>query len=326
MRQFRRHTFLVPTLKEDGAGGKTRSGQVQEFERTGALPSSFPSHWTLPDVRGALYAVQGRVCAYCGADIAEAGIDVEHFRPKSRVDGDNSHGGYWWLAYDFKNYLLSCTVCNQKYKRARFPLREGSQRVRYESRDTMPDEERVLLEPTLDLVEGLLSVEWQKPAGRLVPNPNLGSELTERVQQVLQFFRLNLNATHRRRRADIQRLVVEKVAENKADEVRHLAIRYRPHSLVAKQILEVLAPHALPTAEEELAWLLNELTSELIHKLEDLKNVADVSELDKNEAKELLWALAVLWKDPPAGRPDSVAEFLDRRSLKGIVAEYVSLL
>jgi hypothetical protein len=30
---------------------------------------------------------------------------------------------------------------------------------------------------------------------------------------------------------------------------------------------------------------------------------ANGTELDGKEAKELLWALAVLWKDPPAGNP-----------------------
>ena len=32
--------------------------------------------------------------------------------------------GYWWLAYDWDNYLLSCTLCNRPYKGTLFPIKE----------------------------------------------------------------------------------------------------------------------------------------------------------------------------------------------------------
>ena len=53
-------------------------------------------------------------CAYCEAstDVVAHG-DVEHFRPKST---------YWWLAYDFDNYVFACQICNQIYKGDNFPI------------------------------------------------------------------------------------------------------------------------------------------------------------------------------------------------------------
>ncbi len=39
--------------------------------------------------------------------------DVEHYRPKSE---------YWWLAYNYDNYLAACQLCNQKFKGADFPI------------------------------------------------------------------------------------------------------------------------------------------------------------------------------------------------------------
>ena len=52
-------------------------------------------------------------CAYCEASTASVSYgDVEHYRPKSR---------YWWLAYCLDNLLASCTLCNQRFKRASFP-------------------------------------------------------------------------------------------------------------------------------------------------------------------------------------------------------------
>ena len=53
-------------------------------------------------------------CAYCEAPTAVVAFgDVEHYRPKST---------YWWLAYCYDNYLASCQLCNQKFKKAKFPL------------------------------------------------------------------------------------------------------------------------------------------------------------------------------------------------------------
>jgi len=57
-------------------------------------------------------------CAYCEAPWAQVAYgDVEHYRPKSK---------YWWLAYCYENYLVSCTLCNQKYKKAHFRVKNNS--------------------------------------------------------------------------------------------------------------------------------------------------------------------------------------------------------
>lgn len=53
-------------------------------------------------------------CAYCEASTTESMHgDVEHYRPKAI---------YWWLAYVYDNYLASCQLCNQKFKKAAFEL------------------------------------------------------------------------------------------------------------------------------------------------------------------------------------------------------------
>jgi hypothetical protein len=97
---------------------------------------------------------QGGKCGYC--EIAVTGGqdgDVEHYAPKSevavlptnptmwgeelpnssRVRGRRpqqlSAAGYWWLAYDWGNYLLACAVCNQKWKGTVFPIREPPPRT-----------------------------------------------------------------------------------------------------------------------------------------------------------------------------------------------------
>lgn len=70
------------------------------------------SRWKV--VRDQLFAESNNKCAYCEATtkIVSPG-DVEHFRPKSK---------YWWLAYCYDNYLVSCSVCNSTFKGNKFPL------------------------------------------------------------------------------------------------------------------------------------------------------------------------------------------------------------
>lgn len=52
-------------------------------------------------------------CMYCEDS---AGTDIEHFWPKS---------DYPSKAFQWENYLLSCSACNSNYKRTEFPL-DGS--------------------------------------------------------------------------------------------------------------------------------------------------------------------------------------------------------
>ncbi len=61
-----------------------------------------------------LFAETGGKCAYCEAPTSVVAFgDVEHYRPKSL---------YWWLAYCYDNYLASCQLCNQRFKKDVFPI------------------------------------------------------------------------------------------------------------------------------------------------------------------------------------------------------------
>jgi hypothetical protein len=99
-------------------------------------------------------AAQNGRCGYC--DGPTTGLqhgDVEHYAPKSEVavlgvdeatwgeEAPNSSSvkgrrpqllsdsGYWWLAYEWSNYLLSCQTCNQTWKGTIFPVREPPDRT-----------------------------------------------------------------------------------------------------------------------------------------------------------------------------------------------------
>ena len=90
-----------------------------------------------------LSRAQKRKCGFCEVRATGASYgDIEHYRPKGEVcaittpgkevrDLANVEGrgedqlssiGYWWLAYSWENWLLSCEICNRGWKRSYFPV------------------------------------------------------------------------------------------------------------------------------------------------------------------------------------------------------------
>ncbi len=68
-----------------------------------------------------LLAETGNKCAYCEALTSVVAFgDVEHYRPKSI---------YWWLTYCYDNYLVSCQICNQRFKKDDFPIQNRRMRA-----------------------------------------------------------------------------------------------------------------------------------------------------------------------------------------------------
>ncbi len=79
-----------------------------------------------------LWKQQGCKCAFCEKSIVADDSHLEHFRPKSEVrDEDNNpitREAYWWLVYDHRNYVVSCSTCNNQ-KRNQFPIEDEGTRV-----------------------------------------------------------------------------------------------------------------------------------------------------------------------------------------------------
>jgi uncharacterized protein (TIGR02646 family) len=330
MRRLRRPQYTVPTMADSGPGGRRRLGDRIEYAQTATAPVVFPSHWTKPDVKGFLYAMQGRICAYCGVDTS--GLDVEHFRPKGAIEDDKVHGGYWWLAYECSNYLLGCTVCNRSRKNTRFPLLSGATRCTYNTRDTIAVEKRVLLDPAEDPVEEWLTIDGDDVTGKLIPDPSLDAAARSRVQDAIDLFGLNLDPGVRAQRSKAYEEAVRAAVEQRWDDLRQSAMRHRPHSLAARTVLQRQAPERLPSAEEEMRDLVDLLWGSLrtlLHETGNLRARAKApSPLDDRQLHALGWALAVLRSDPPAGDPATadayLGELLERETAE-IRTEIVTL-
>lgn len=116
-------------------------------------------------------------CGYCETDTtAGAPMQVEHYRPKAKVTEDTNHEGYYWVAYEWSNLLLSCAKCNNK-KRNRFPVQGVRMTTpildalglpdddcRLANSATFLQEQALLLHPEIDPVEDFFIF---KPDGKI---------------------------------------------------------------------------------------------------------------------------------------------------------------
>jgi hypothetical protein len=98
------------------------------------------------ELKDYLFRLFYQKCAYCeGSRGAVTSGAVEHYRPKSGVLEDPDHPGYYWLAYDHKNYVPVCSECNS-IKGKRFPIQNDEKRARRPG-DDLQEEGALLLNP-----------------------------------------------------------------------------------------------------------------------------------------------------------------------------------
>jgi uncharacterized protein (TIGR02646 family) len=320
MRKLRRPAVTPPTLTGSGKGGRQDALNVRAWTADPKAPFRFPGHWSEPDVRGALLAMHGRVCAYCQCDLPpnDPG-DVEHFRPKLE---------YWWLAYEFRNYLLSCSRCNRNCKKSDFPRPSGSGPWPWADRDRLGEEKILLFDPAADQSEEMLRAERRlRIYFFLVPAGSLTPENHKRAETSIRHFNLNFAPLLKHRSEAVNSLLKAlKPAlagdPDKTLEVRRMAGHFQPHGATLRQILRKAAPGLIPTPEEDLEQLIGALLADLDASSAETPR----SRAGQRFRNEILWALAVLWKDPPAGSPDLVEGRLIRSKCRDEVAALLARL
>jgi hypothetical protein len=113
--------------------------------------------------------------------------DVEHYRPKKAIrqpDG-SSVEGYWWLAFDWRNFRICGTVGNRA-KGAYFPLRNGSAYAR--PFGDLRYEEPALLDPADPEDPLLLTFNMD---GEIMPRAEATAWERERVELSVTRYRLD---------------------------------------------------------------------------------------------------------------------------------------
>ena len=128
------------------------------------LDSAIYAHKTVKDK---LQLIQHNKCCFCESRIDHISFgDVEHFRPKAgyrqKASDSLARPGYYWLAYEWNNLLLSCQLCNQRFKRNLFPLSENSQRAKTH-KDDLRAESPLFINPTTSNPEQHISFRAEIP-------------------------------------------------------------------------------------------------------------------------------------------------------------------
>jgi uncharacterized protein (TIGR02646 family) len=135
---------------------------------SGAKAFSFDSAvYAHSSVKSALLKAQHGKCAFCESKFTHIAYgDVEHFRPKAgwrQTHKEALHRpGYYWLAYEWSNLLVACTLCNQQFKRNLFPLKTPARRARNHRQD-IALEDPMLVDPSQEDPEAFISFRKEVP-------------------------------------------------------------------------------------------------------------------------------------------------------------------
>ncbi|TWI85841.1 hypothetical protein IQ13_1010 [Lacibacter cauensis] len=133
-------------------------------------------------------------CAYCESIYGHVSDgDVEHFRPKGKVNEKNPQTpGYYWLANDWGNLFLACMHCNQRRKHIlygettltsygkldQFPVADESKRLlKHTHRLSKEEKVRLLINPCVD--DPSKELEYEDKEAVVIPLTNKGKKSIE---------------------------------------------------------------------------------------------------------------------------------------------------
>lgn len=155
------------------------------------------------ELKRALGDLSDGKCWYCESEQDRSDNTVDHFRPKGKVAECDEHEGYWWLAFDWRNYRFSCTFCNSHRvdtvkgddggKQDHFPLIDEANRAK-QSNDYLEIELPCLLDPTNPNDPGLLWYDYSE--GRAVPKFAEDEDSTKHKRAKVSICLYHLNHTN----------------------------------------------------------------------------------------------------------------------------------
>ncbi len=142
-------------LRDANARGPKATKKLNDAYDDGQRDFEFKSNiYGDKSVKAALVKAQHKKCCFCESKVTHISPgDVEHFRPKGgfrqKASDPLTTPGYYWLAYEWSNLFLSCTLCNQRYKANLFPLAVTRNRAR-SHKDDVSDERPLFIHPSDD--------------------------------------------------------------------------------------------------------------------------------------------------------------------------------
>lgn len=176
-------------------------------------------------------------CAYC--DATEV-VDVDHFRPKGKVQDSPDHPGYYWLVYEWSNLYPACPGCNQRRrdwgvgpargKSSQFPLVDEGQRVHRPG--PLDQEQPKLLDPCFDEPTQHFRLD---PEGEL-------TGLDERGKASIEIYHLKRDPLTKRRKEAMRTLTNAALQQNQEEVEILLAADAEFSALLKAYYDEVFAP------------------------------------------------------------------------------------
>lgn len=172
--------------------------KVAKGEKPSGADFKGKSYWG--ETKKTLKKYQNGKCCFCERRRdANAEGDVEHFRPKLRVIENPAHFGYWWLAYEWSNYLFSCKACNSDYKKDHFPLLDESHRAATKD-DDLSLERPVLINPSLEDPAQFIDYDWDSDPEKVFP---IGRDPENRGKETIKILALAIRDDLHRSRTDL---------------------------------------------------------------------------------------------------------------------------
>ena len=210
--------------------GRARAATRRAIAQAGHGGKSCADIYGADSVRVALAELFFDKCAYCEYPLARTDPNVEHYRPKASVAGVQGHLGYYWLSYDWRNLLPSCTLCNQPRRERRgwphrgrlptagkadaFPLVDETQRA-YAPSDDICRESPLLINPCIEDPGEHLTFD-------LVGGP---VALSEKGRVSIEAYNLNSSRLNKQRRIVIERMLALLAMRKRARGIRNQACR-----------------------------------------------------------------------------------------------------
>jgi hypothetical protein len=158
--------------------------------------------WRDDRIRAWLLSQFNNKCWYSEAFDSTSSIHVDHYRPKCRIKselGGDTCEGYWWLAFDWKNYRICGQLLNVK-KGDLFPIVEGA-RCNPNDPVSLQLEAPVLIDPITDQAR-LISYERDEDACVAVPAAGIDAAEYVRAERTIEILGLNLRDRLNAKRRD----------------------------------------------------------------------------------------------------------------------------